>query len=101
VAASGSDRPRLLHRRSQYGYTDRPGDALRGEPEAVPASYQRQLSERARRDQLELRQQAWRRADERIGSALDDFEDEAPADLNSGVRAVLRAGQAVSRRLGL
>jgi hypothetical protein len=103
VAASGSDRPRLLHRRSEHGYTDRPRDALHGEPEAVPADYQPQLSDRARRDQLELHQQAWQRADRRIGEALDDFQAEAPTDLrlNSGVRAVRRASAAVGRRLGL
>jgi hypothetical protein len=103
VAASGSDRPRLLHRRSEHGYTDRPRDALHGEPEAVPASYQRHLCEEARRGELEQRRRAWRRADERIGEALDDFQAEVPTDprLTSGVRAVRRASAAVGRRLGL
>jgi hypothetical protein len=35
---------RLLHVHSEHGYTDRPAHAMRDEPEAVPASYQRRLA---------------------------------------------------------
>jgi len=36
IAAEGL-RPELLHRRSQYGYTHSPAQAMRGEPEAMRA----------------------------------------------------------------
>ena len=35
LAVSAADEPRLLHRRSQFGYTDRPECAMLAEPEAV------------------------------------------------------------------
>lgn len=41
------DTIRLLHKQSQKGYTDRPELAVRREPEAVPAEYQRELSRAA------------------------------------------------------
>jgi len=37
LIASEGLRPELLHRRSQYGYTHSPAQAMRGEPEAMRA----------------------------------------------------------------
>lgn len=44
-----SERPRLLHRHSQHGYTSRPSEALQGEPEAVSADEQAQITRDAQR----------------------------------------------------
>jgi hypothetical protein len=60
------DRPRLLHARSEFGYTDRLRSALPEEPEAVPADYQRRLS-RAASTRRRLRdREAWLACRDRI-----------------------------------
>jgi len=41
--------PRFLHRDVARGYTELPGSAVRGEPEALPESEQNALSLKARR----------------------------------------------------
>lgn len=51
--------PRYLARRSEYGYTDRADLALHGEPEAVPAGYQRTLTVRASRAELQRKREEW------------------------------------------
>jgi hypothetical protein len=38
------DKPRLLHRISERGYTSIPQEAMNGEPEAIPAEYQAQIT---------------------------------------------------------
>ena len=43
-----NDEPRLLHRRSELGYTARSGQALAGEPEAVRAEEQAPVPARRR-----------------------------------------------------
>jgi hypothetical protein len=56
------DRPRLLHRRSEHGYTDRAAEAMSDEPEAVDQATQRLLTAQAgRRAHLRDREQ-WRQA---------------------------------------
>lgn len=57
--ADGGDHVRLLARRSELAYTDRPAAALDGEPEAVDAATQARLSERARRTAVEREARAW------------------------------------------
>ncbi len=69
----GEDPIRLLHFHSEHGYTDRPAQAMRGEPEAVPASYQRRLSEQAHRREQERLQSAWVETAHVIDVALTTF----------------------------
>lgn len=81
--------------------TDRPAHALQGEPEAVPASYQRQLSEQARRRERERLRGAWVETAEAIDTALTSFAAIANGDRNlqNGVRAVRRSAAALGRRI--
>jgi hypothetical protein len=58
--ATVPDSPRLLHRRSQYGYVSDPERAMFGEPEAVPAEVQEQYSIAAERRARELQLRDWR-----------------------------------------
>jgi hypothetical protein len=100
---STSDAPRLLHRSSEYGYTDRLDRALPREPEAVPESYQARLSALAGRRRDERLKAEWRKAARTINGAIDGFRATGLADpqIISGVRAVSRSVAAVDRRVGL
>lgn len=94
------DRPRLLHRRGEYGYTHLAAEALPGEPEAVDAEVQRELTRRARLTERERRVAAWARTAEVIDVALDSYEqnvsDVQVADaLRTTRRALARVGQRV------
>jgi hypothetical protein len=97
------DRPRLLHRRSELGYTDTTQTAMQGEPEAVPAEYQRRLTDAARRRQEAAQQEAWRRAHGEITDAVEEFKRDGHPDrrLLADVRAIERTASRVDRRLGL
>lgn len=99
--AVGEDAPRLLHRHSEVGYTDRPALALPGEPEAVSASYQRRLCEQARRRDRERLQNAWVETAEVIDVALTAFAAVAADDrhVQRGVHALRRSAQALGRRV--
>jgi len=44
VQKSLVEKPRLLHRDSTHGYTNQPGMAMRGEPEAVSAEEQKKIT---------------------------------------------------------
>jgi hypothetical protein len=95
------DSPRLLHRRAEYGYTERPSLALTGEPEAVSAREQAAISQRSRREWQEARRRRWDEARRTIDGALDDFASTVSGDapLGNALRAVHRSAEAVSRRL--
>lgn len=82
-----NERPRLLHQRSQFGYTDRYVEAMSDEPEAVPADYQRELTRRAQRSEEERQRDEFADALKRISTALDDL---APFVDRSQVRAMRR-----------
>jgi hypothetical protein len=102
VVADAADRPRLLHRRSEHGYTHVVHEALPGEPEAVSAAEQAAMSRRAREAQRARARQEWERADAQIHDAVNGFRQRAghvPRGAESGVRAVLRASEQVGRRL--
>jgi hypothetical protein len=58
-----ADRPRLLHRRSELGYTTSTSQAVHGEPEAVDEESQRQISVQARTRFAETRSDELARAD--------------------------------------
>ncbi|MGZ6564461.1 MAG: hypothetical protein ACXVH3_32350 [Solirubrobacteraceae bacterium] len=54
------DSPRLLHRRSQYGYTSDPDRAMFQEAEAVGRDDQALITERAHRSAREAQLVEWR-----------------------------------------
>lgn len=82
------DLPRLLHSRSEYGYTSRPSEAMSTEPEAVPADYQAQLSQRARRTAVEQAAGERRDAQAQLVAALDAY---AALQLSPRDKSTLRA----------
>jgi hypothetical protein len=92
---------RLLHVQSEHGYTDRPVQAMRGEPEAVAASYQRRLSDQAHRRDRERLQSAWVETAQVIDVALTAFAAIAADDrtVQNGVHAVRRSTEALGRRV--
>ena len=57
--SANRDRPRFLHRRSQYGYADDPRLGLFREPEAVSIEVQRELTAAAARSAHQLQVQEW------------------------------------------
>jgi hypothetical protein len=66
-----ADAPRLLHRRSQYGYTDRPEYAMHAEPEAVPAEDQEWITSRSHRTEREAQVLHWRERRANIEREVD------------------------------
>jgi hypothetical protein len=62
---------RLLARRSELGYTNRPAQALPLEPEAVPAAVQRRLSEEAKQRSRARDRAEWVAARARLQLELD------------------------------
>jgi hypothetical protein len=103
VAERGNDEPRLLSRQSQYGYTNRTGQALFPDAgEAVPEDVQAEFSRQAGREWAARRRAAWDSTNRTILGALDAFEETIVGDppLVHALRAVRRSTAAVSRRVG-
>lgn len=96
------DRPRLLSRRSEYGYTHLAAEALPGEPEAVDAETQAAFSVAARHSEAQRQRDEWARAHRQISGALQAFHESGP-DLRvaNAVRAVERAAARVDHQVGL
>jgi hypothetical protein len=96
-----SNPPRLLHRRAEFGYTDKPSLAMTGEPEAVSEYEQHVISQRSQRAWLAARRERWDEARSVIESALDGFASTVNGDppLHNALRAISRAAEQVSRRL--
>jgi hypothetical protein len=65
------DRPRLLHARSELGYTDQLHSALPGEPEAVSVECQRRLSVRAVQRRCLYDRETWLESRTRIVVELE------------------------------
>jgi hypothetical protein len=97
------DELRLLAKASERGYVSYSAAALPGEPEAVPADYQQQLSLAARRREQEQRREAWRRAHNGISDAVEEFERDGRPDqqLRSDLRVIRRGVARIDRRLGI
>ena len=95
------DPPRLLHRRAEYAYTDKPALAMTGEPEAVSRDEQTAITQRAQRAWREARHQRWDDARKTIDRVADDFASSINGDpaLHTALRAVHRSAEAVTRRL--
>jgi hypothetical protein len=97
------DRPRLLHQRSELGYTSSSSEALRAEPEAVPEDYQERLSVEAERRRQAKRREAWERARSTILGGVDSFSGEAENDraLANQLRVIPRAVARIDEAVGL
>jgi hypothetical protein len=97
----GSDEVRLLHRRSELGYTDKLGLSMSREPEAVSRHEQDVISQRARRDWLDRRRLAWKEARAAIDGALDEFASTIGTDraLQHSLRGVRRSVDALGRQV--
>jgi hypothetical protein len=98
-----ADPPRLLHRRSQYGYTDDASFALIAEPEAISAQAQREITESSHRARAEALVDEWVKARTRVVGALDHFErvGRPPDSMRSDLRVIARVVERVDRDLGV
>lgn len=86
-----SDPPRLLHVRSQYGYTPRASEAIPAEPEAVAADEQARQTRDAARSASDRASAKARAARERIEHELDLIEQTTTnRHARSHVRAIRR-----------
>ena len=74
---------------------------MRGEPEAVPASYHRRLADQAHRREQERLLNAWVETAEPIDVALTNFAAVAAGNrrVQNGVEAVKRAAAALGKRV--
>jgi hypothetical protein len=97
------DEPRLLHARSELGYTADIHRALHDEPEAVPEGIQERLSREARRRDLARLRDAWRLRREAIESEVDAFLALAavPSPARHRASSIVRLARSVDRALGL
>jgi hypothetical protein len=103
MARTSGDRPRLLARRSEHGYTDRPALALPLEPEAIDEETQRRQTLSARRREQARLRAAFDETSAKINGSLDELSSRValPPGARSGVRAVRRSTAALGRRLDL
>jgi hypothetical protein len=90
---------RLLHRRSELGYTDRPDLALYQEPEAVSADEQRRLTAEARLRADEREREAWRRFREIVMPELAEVTRVLGNGLASDLRVLARQLERIDRKL--
>jgi hypothetical protein len=96
------DRPRLLHVRSEYGYTDRAAAALPSEPEAVSADYQRHLTAAAPRRAAARDRDVWMPARDLLRAELALLRRHHFArDVASDLRVLERQVEKLDRRLAL
>jgi hypothetical protein len=87
---------RLLHVRSELGYTDHIHHGLRDEPEAVSAEEQRRQTQIARRNERERLRVAW----QVVVVALDDFlATRLPPAVGRQASRLARDAKAVDREL--
>jgi hypothetical protein len=93
-----------LHRRSEFGYTDRTQTALPAEPEAVSEQEQARLTLAAQREQERQQHQAWQEARARIVDGVTIVRSSRlPKHIISDVRVIERTVARVDaelRRLG-
>lgn len=91
--------PRLLHARSEFGYTDRLVQALRDEPEAVPADFQLELTRQAARRALNRRRAAWLHSRPELDRHLEFLRAELGPEFASDLRAAGRIFERMDRAL--
>ena len=93
---------RLLHRQSSKGYTTQTTQALPGEPEAVPRSYQDELSRQAQEQSTRM---ASERAQERrerwsLAQRLQRLEGLRHVDHSGDMRVIRKRIEAMERKHG-
>lgn len=94
------DPPRLLHRRSHHGYTDRLDLALTGEPEAVPRREQERITAVVRRSEREAQTQEWERRRVGLQREIDWlYSQRFQRTVRSEVRVLQRQLDRIDRRL--
>lgn len=94
------DSLRLLHARSQHGYTDNPSRAMFGEPEAVSADVQRELTADSLAREHEAQVAQWRTRRAAIARELDWLRSQRfQRDVRSAVRALDRQLANLDRRI--
>lgn len=94
------DALRLLHRRSEHGYTSDPSRGLTGAGEAVPAEFQEAISARAHRAEREAQLAEWSARRERIQREIDWlYSQRFRRDVRSELRALQRQVDRIDRRL--
>ena len=98
-----ADPPRLLHRRSQYGYTNDPSRALYREPEAVGRDDQAMITASSHRAAAEALVDEWVKCRDRVLGAVDHFASAGrpPHSMRSDLRTITRVVERVDRDLGI
>jgi hypothetical protein len=99
--SDGCDEPRLLHVRSELGYTHDPRHAVVDEPEAVSADEQRRQTQIAHRRERQRRLDAFIVLRDVVIPALDVFAGVVAYDraVLREVRLIRRGVEAVSRQI--
>jgi hypothetical protein len=95
-----ADPPRLLHRHSAHGYTDDPARAMFGEPEAVPADVQAQITAAARRSEHDAMVAGWLERRAAIEREIDWlYSQRLRRDVSSSLRALHRQLDRIEQRI--
>jgi len=94
-----SDRPRLLHRRSEVGYTDRLREALPDEPEAVDTDTQRHLTRQAGRRRDDRRRDCWSTARGQLEEAVHELRQAFGPEVAPELRGIRREIDRLARKL--
>jgi hypothetical protein len=91
--------PRLLARRSELGYTPRTAQALNGEPEAVSAGEQGELTRQAAHRADERERALWRNRRDVIAGQLEHAHRELDRSIASDLRVIERQLERITRKL--
>jgi hypothetical protein len=94
------DSPRLLHRRSQHGYTDRLDLALSHEPEAISADDQAFLTARAHRAERQVQLREWEERRAAIAREIDWLHSQRfERDVSKTLRVLRRQLDRVDKQI--
>lgn len=94
------DAPRLLHRRSEHGYTSDPTRALTDAGEAVPVDVQDALTARVRRSERQAQLDEWETRKAAIQREIDWLQSQRfRRDVRSQLRALQRQVDKLDARL--
>ena len=100
MSAIADDAPRLLHVRSELGYTDRVDLALVDEPEAVSPDYQSYLTREAARVRHDRDLEVWRSSRLIVADELDRLDaTRFERDVSSDLRVLRRTLERIDRLL--
>lgn len=93
------EHPRLLHARSEHGYTSRQAEALPGEPEAVSAETQRRLTRQAGDRASQRRRSEWLAVRDRWAVELEQLLRSYGREAGEELRLLQRGLERVDRKL--